>query len=58
METAPVLKRVAHMSNAVVISDESVDEWEYFKGDKPVDEAEWEALLSDRRDTLKATCVN
>lgn len=58
METSPVLKRVAHMSNSVVISDESVDEWEYFKGDEPVDESEWEATLSDRRDTLKATCVN
>jgi hypothetical protein len=58
MGTSPVLKRVAHMSNSVVISDESVDEWEYFKGDEPVDESEWESVLSDRRDMLKATCMN
>lgn len=58
MGTSPVLKRVAHMSNPVVISDESVDEWEYYKGDTPVEEAEWESVLSDRRDTLKATCMN
>lgn len=58
MGTSPVLKRVAHMTNSVVISEESVDEWEYFKGDQPVDESEWEAVLSDRRDTLKATCMN
>jgi hypothetical protein len=58
MGTSPVLKRVAHMNNSVVISDDSVDEWEYFKGDEPVDESEWESVLSDRRDTLKATCMN
>lgn len=58
MGTSPVLKRVAHMTNSVVISDESVDEWEYFKGDQSIDESEWEDTLSDRRDTLKATCMN
>ncbi len=58
MGTSPVLKRVAYMSNSVVVSDESVEEWEYFKGEEPVAESEWESVLSSRRDTLKATCVN
>lgn len=58
MGTSPVLKRVAHMNNPVVISDDSVEEWEYFKGDQTVEESEWEEALSDRRDVLKATCMN
>jgi len=58
MGTSPVLKRVAHMSNSIVVNEENVDEWEYFLGDEPVEEDEWEDRLSDRRDTLKSTCVN
>lgn len=58
MGTSPVLKRVARMTNSVVISDDNVEEWEYYKGDEPIDEKEWEETLSDRRDTLKATCMN
>lgn len=58
MGTSPILKRIAHMNNSVVMSDDSVEEWEYFKGDKSVNEAEWRETLSDRRETLKATCMN
>jgi hypothetical protein len=58
MGTSPVLKRVAHMNNAVVVSDENVEEWEYYKGDQPVAEDEWQNMLDDRRETLKATCMN
>ena len=58
MGTSPVLKRVAHMSNQLIVNDENVDEWEYFKGEEPVEEDEWQDLLSSRRDTLKSTCVN
>lgn len=58
MGTSPVLKRVAHMTNSIVISDDNVEEWEYYKGDEPIEEEEWEETLSDRRETLKATCMN
>lgn len=58
MGTSPVLKRVAHMDNPVIVSDENVDEWEYYKGDEPVPEEEWQGTLDDRRETLKATCMN
>lgn len=58
MGTSPVLKRVAHMNNPVLISDEHVEEWEYYKGDQLVEESEWQETLSDRRETLKATCMN
>lgn len=58
MGTSPVLKRVAHMNNAIVVSDETVDEWEYYKGDEPIAETEWQETLSDRREMLKASCMN
>ena len=58
MGTSPVLKRVAHMSNPIVVSDENVDEWEYYRGDEPVPENEWQNMLDDRRETLEATCMN
>jgi hypothetical protein len=58
MGTSPVLKRVAHMTNQVIVDDDNVDQWEYYKGDEPVEEDEWQETLSDRRETLKSTCVN
>jgi hypothetical protein len=58
MGTSPVLKRVAHMDNPLLVSDENVDEWTYYKGDEPIPEEEWYDTLDDRRDTLKATCMN
>lgn len=58
MGTSPVLKRVAHMDNPVIVSDENVQEWEYYKGEEPVGEDEWQSILDDRRETLKATCMN
>ena len=58
MGTSPVLKRVAHMTNQVIVDDDNVDQWEYYKGDEPVAEDEWQETLSDRRETLKSTCVN
>jgi hypothetical protein len=58
MGTSPVLKRVAHMDNPLVVSDEHVDEWEYYKGEEPVAEEEWHDVLDDRRETLRATCMN
>lgn len=58
MGTSPVLKRVAHMSTHVVLSEEAVDEWEYYLGDDPVEEEEWHDTLSSRRDILKSVCMN
>jgi len=58
MGTSPVLKRVAHLDNTVIVSDDHVETWTYYKGDRPVAEDEWHEMLSERRDTLKATCMN
>lgn len=58
MGTSPVLKRVAHMTNTIVVDDENVEAWEYYLGEDQVDESEWHDTLSDRRETLKSTCMN
>jgi len=58
MGTSPVLKRIAHLDNTIIVSDDHVEDWEYYKGDEPVQKDEWYDTLSSRRDTLKSTCVN
>lgn len=58
MGTSPVLKRVAHLSNHVVLNDDSVDDWDYYLGDEPVPEDRWHDKLSSRRDVLKSVCMN
>ncbi|WP_022834616.1 hypothetical protein [Salisaeta longa] len=58
MGTAPVLKRIAHMDNAIVVETDNVDEWEYYVDEERVDESDWREELSDRRDLLRATCTN
>ncbi len=54
----PVLKRVAHMSTHVVLNEDTVDHWDYFLNDDPVDADVWHAKLRDRRRTLKSICTN
>jgi hypothetical protein len=58
MGTSPVLKRVAHLSNHVVLTEEAVDDWKYYLGDEPVPEEKWHDKLSSRRDVLKSVCMN
>lgn len=58
MGMRPLLKRVAHMSNPVVLNEETVDHWAYFLGDDPVGEADWRRRLARRRDVLRAVCSN
>lgn len=58
MGTSPVLRRVAHMDNAILLEEEHVETWEYFLGEEEVDKGEWYDCLSERRETLKASCVN
>ena len=58
MGTSPVLKRIAHLDNHVVVDEDHVDEWEYYFGDEPVGEDKWYDKLSDRRDVLKSVCMN
>jgi predicted SnoaL-like aldol condensation-catalyzing enzyme len=54
----PVLKRVAYMETHVVLNEDTVDHWDYFLNDDPVDADVWHAKLKDRRKLLKSICSN
>lgn len=54
----PVLKRVAHMETHIVLNENTVDHWDYFLNDDPVDADVWHEKLRDRRRTLKSICTN
>ena len=58
MGIQPTLKRVAHMDTPVVLTEATVDRWDYFFGDEAVDEEDWQAQLARRRDLLRAICTN
>lgn len=58
MGTSPQLKRVAHMQTPALVTDDTVEHWEYFVDDEVVAEEEWQDELSDRRDVLRSICVN
>ena len=54
----PLLKRVAHMSTPVLLSEATVDRWDYLIGDEEVDENAWREELDDRRHVLRSICTN
>ena len=58
MGLQPLLKRVAHMQTPVVLSEATVDRWDYLIGDDPVPENEWRDELDERRHVLRAICSN
>lgn len=58
MGMAPVLKRVAHMQNNVLITESSVGLWEYYIDDVEIEEVAWHSKLSNRRKVLKSICAN
>jgi hypothetical protein len=54
----PMLKRIAQVSTPVVISDRTVERWDYFVDDRAVGEEEWRELLARRRFVLRSVCTN
>jgi hypothetical protein len=46
------------MATPVVLTEASVDRWDYFCGDDEVDEDEWMDRLGERRRILKSICSN
>ena len=58
MGMQPVLKRVAHMDQGIVITERAVGAWEYFLDDEVVMEEEWQTKLDNRRALLKSICSN
>ena len=58
MGIAPMLRRVAHMQTPIVLKESTVDSWEYFLDDHPIDEEVWLDQLRERREALRSACVN
>jgi hypothetical protein len=58
MGMAPILKRVAHMQNQVLITETSIDLWEYYVDDVETEEGAWHSKLNNRRKVLKSICTN
>ena len=58
MGVEPVLRRVAHLQTEAVVTDRSVNHWEYYLDEDEVAEGEWMDKLEDRRKVLKAICSN
>lgn len=58
MGMQPVLKRVAHVDQSIVLTESAVGTWEYFLDDEAVREEEWRTKLDNRRALLKSICSN
>ncbi len=58
MGMAPVLKRIAHMQNQILLPENSVGLWEYYIDDMEIAEESWHAKLNSRRRVLKSICAN
>ena len=57
MGMAPVLKRIAHLGQKVVLEG-TADSWTYFLDDQEIDQEVWLDKLHRRRHVLKAICTN
>ncbi len=58
MGMSPILKRIAHMQTPVVLQESTVDHWDYYLDDNPVEKEEWFGKLEKRRKLLKSICTN
>ena len=58
MGLQPLLKRTARMTTPVVLTEATVEQWEYFLGDDAVDEDDWRERLDQRRQTLRSIASN
>jgi len=58
MGMQPTLKRVAQLNTPIVISEQTVEQWDYFVGDDTVAEDEWREVLDKRRFVLRSICTN
>ena len=58
MGMSPELKRIAHMDTPVVVSDDTVDQWEYYVDDERIEPDAWHEKLVTRRRVLKSICSN
>jgi hypothetical protein len=58
MGMQPELKRIAHTDTPVVVSEGTIDRWEYFLDNQLIDADAWHEKLSTRRKILKSICSN
>ncbi len=58
MGLQPLLKRTAVMTTPIVLSEQTVDHWDYFLGEDEVDEDDWRDRLDERRRVLRSICSN
>ncbi|MDT0631741.1 hypothetical protein RQM47_05535 [Rubrivirga sp. S365] len=58
MGLQPLLKRTAHMSTPVLLTEDTVEHWAYFLGDDEVAEHRWRDTLDERRKVLRSICTN
>lgn len=58
MGMKPELRRVAQMTNAVLMNEASVEAWSYYLGDDEVGEREWRDALGERRHVLRSVTMN
>jgi len=58
MGIEPTLRRVAHMQTPILVSEATVDQWDYYFGEDEIEEEEWHEKLSSRRQILKSVCSN
>ena len=58
MGLQPLLKRTAVMATPVVMTEDTVERWDYYMGDDAVDESEWRDTLGERRRILRSISTN
>lgn len=58
MGLQPLLKRTAIMATPVVITEDTVERWDYYMGDDAVEESEWRDVLGERRRILRSISTN
>ncbi len=58
MGLQPLLKRTAVMSTPVLLTEDTVERWDYFVGDDVVGEGDWRDTLDERRRVLRSICSN
>ena len=46
------------MTTPVILTEATVEQWEYFMGDDAVDEEDWRDRLDQRRQTLRSIASN
>ncbi len=58
MGLQPLLKRTAVMATPVLLTEDTVEQWDYYFGEDEVGEDDWRDTLDERRRVLRSICSN